>query len=65
MAQIGAKIGEALAAGTALLYGCLYLTAALVYSVQQKEFWSTSTDEQKDRIAKGKAALEYCSIAQN
>ncbi|KAK4501024.1 hypothetical protein PRZ48_006830 [Zasmidium cellare] len=65
MAHIGAKIGEALAAGTAFFYGCLYLTAALIYSVQQKEFWSSSSDEQKARIAKESRELWSLSETTN
>lgn len=54
MAAIGTKIAEALGAATAFVYGCLYLTVAFVYSVQQKEYWSSPSDDEKVRLAQGK-----------
>lgn len=52
---MGVGIADAVAAGIKFLYGCLYLTVASIYAVQQEEFWSAPSDEQEADIAKSKS----------
>lgn len=48
-----ASFVSALVAGIEILYGCIFLSAALLYSIFQKEFWRAQTKEEELAFREG------------
>lgn len=57
MASILTTCGEALASGAGILYGLMYLSLALAYSITQRETWLGQNEEDVVHLRNGKHAL--------